>query len=345
MIFSWKKIGFSLGVILGGMGFFFSFVAPVFAQTIPDVSSYDSSINEGDFSLEVTPENPAPFDTVTIRIGSDLVDTNRYPITWTVDGAVVLSGIGKRSLSIKMKDYGQTTSVTFSIQIAQGVVQKKISFTPQDTTILWEAADSYVPPFYEGKKLPSYESLVRITAIPNFLSDKRSFATKNAVYNWSRNKSVVSESGGYGKDSLLIEHNRVRTTEFIEVDASATSGSATAHARITIPFYEPKILFYEKNIVSGITSPLAKTSLFFTTESTTIRAVPYFFSVVRNNPNSLKFSWTMNDKAVSLTDRNKDIITLQRPEASGSAKLGLSVENTLKLFQSAQNSLSILFKK
>jgi hypothetical protein len=245
-----------------------------------------------------------------------------------------------------MKDYGQTINVLFTIKLADSTIQKRISLTPQDTTMLWEAVDSYVPPFYQGKKLPAYESLVRIAAVPNFLSDKRSVASKNAVYNWSRNKSVIPNAGGYGKDSILIMHNRIRPTEFIEVDASSTEGSSAAHAQITIPFYNPKIVFYERNPISGIKYVLATNSIFFNTESTIVEAIPYFFSVVNKNPNTLAYTWTMNNKPVTTSDlNNKNRLTLQKPDASGSAKLELSVENTTKLFQSAKSSLSVLFKK
>lgn len=342
MIFSWKKKSFILGAAL----LFALFGTLAHAQTIPDVSSYDSSVNEQDFDFEITPENPGPHDMVTIRITSNLVDTNRYLITWTVDGAVVSSGIGKRSITVQTKDYGERTLVVWAIQLADSIIQKQLVLAPQDTTLLWEAVDAYVPPFYPGKKLPSYESLVRIAALPNFLADHRSVATKDAVYTWTRNKSVATDAGGYGKDSILIQHNRVRTSEAIEVDASSTSGSARAHAKITIPFYDTKILFYEIDPLSGIKSPLAKSSLFFDRESTTIEAAPYFFSVINKNPNNLKFSWVMNGKPVSLANtKKKNVITLQKPAASGSAQIGLTVENTSKLFQSAKNSFSILFRK
>ncbi len=345
MIFNWKKIA-----LITIIGVAFVVLCPVAritrAQTIPNVSSYDTSINEGDFDLEVTPENPSAFDTVTIKVTSSLVDTNRYPIIWSVNNSVVLSGIGERTVTIKMKDYGQSINVIFSIKLIDSTIQKRLSLTPQDTTMLWEAVDSYVPPFYSGKKLPTYESLVRIAAVPNFLKDKRSLATKDAVYNWSRNKSVVPNAGGYGKDSILIMHNRIRPSELLEVDASSTDGSSAAHAQITIPFYNPKIVFYERNPISGIKYSLATNSIFFNTDSTIVEAIPYFFSVTNKNVNSLKFSWAMNNKAVVTTDlTNKNRLTLQKPDASGSAKIDLSVENTSKLFQSAKSSLSVLFKK
>jgi hypothetical protein len=94
-------------------------------------------------------------------------------------------------------------------------VTKEVILAPQDAAILWEAVDSYAPPFYEGKKLPSPESIVRIASIPNFLGIKQSSSTKNAVYVWSRNKSVIPDAGGYGKILFLFN-----TTAFDQVNLS-----------------------------------------------------------------------------------------------------------------------------
>jgi hypothetical protein len=179
---------------------------------------------------------------VTIKVSSNLVDANRYPITWTVDGAVIASGIGKRTITVDTKDYGQSVTVSMSIQLVESTVTKQVILAPQDATILWEAVDSYAPPFYQGKKLPSYESVVRIISIPNFLSDKTPSGTKNAVYVWSRNGNAVPDAGGYGKDSILIQHNRVRENEVIGVNASSTDGSSQSSSSITISFFDPFIL-------------------------------------------------------------------------------------------------------
>lgn len=342
MVFSLMKTSISISIIFLSL----SFGIPTYAQTFDDIQSYDTVVNAGDFEFEMTPQNPGPYQQVSIRLLSDLVDTNRYPITWTVDGTVVASGIGTRSITITTKEYGQTVSVTMSIRLVDSTVSKQVFITPQDTTILWEAVNSYVPPFYQGKKLPSFESLVRVTAIPNFLSEKTSTATKNAVYNWSRADRVVPDGSGYGKDSLLIQHNRVRRQEVIEVTTSDVGATGKANAKTTISFFDPQILFYERDMDTGIISPLTKNSFYLAKKSTTIHAVPYFFSTNNNNLNSLKFAWTMNGNPISLSDQRKqNSLTVQNPDAAGKSTLGLSVENTSKLFQSSQKSLDVFFQK
>jgi hypothetical protein len=359
MIFSWKKIGVvSLIIITLLIGS----NLPVSAQSTPapvsiegldsasaaalEASSYESSVNEGDFEFEISPENPGPYTPVSIKLSSNLVDTNRYPITWNINGVAVKSGVGERVINISTKNYGEAITIVVTIELIDSTITKQAVLIPQDVTLIWEAVYSYAPPFYEGKRLPSYESLVRIVSIPNFLGNRPASASKNAVYNWSRNKSIIPNAGGYGKDSILIEHNRVRPSEYIQVTSSSTSGSNQAMGSISIPFFNPIILFYERNAATGIRNLLAKNNLVLNAEASTIEAEPYFFSVINNNPNSLKIDWTMNSKPIALLDaRKKTALSIKKPDSSGNTTIGVTAENVNKLFQTAQKNLSVVFIK
>jgi 5,10-methylene-tetrahydrofolate dehydrogenase/methenyl tetrahydrofolate cyclohydrolase len=54
----------------------------------------------------------------------------------------------------------------------------------------------------------------------------------------------------------------------------------------------------------------------------------------------------MNGKPVIIKDNSdKTSLTLQNPGGTGSATIGISAENTTKLFQSAERTLSIIFRK
>ena len=337
MIFSWNNVRTLMLLTLVLVGVPLS----IDAQSPEEVYSYASSINEGDFDFEMTPENPGPRQSVSFRIESNLVDLNRYPITWTVDGAVVASGIGTRTITATTKDYGQTTTVVASITLAESTITKQFVITPQDTTVFWEAVDAYAPPFYQGKRLPSYESLVRIISIPNFLGNKNSSETKNAVYIWKRNENVIPNAGGYGKDSILIQHNRVRTAEKISVTASSVSAAGQATKSVTIPFFDPIIIAYERNPSTGIRNPLAKKSLTVPSQGTLLEIEPYYFSTLQNNPTFLKIDWSLNNTPVTISDsRKKTTLSLTNPGSGGMATFRVNVENTTKLFQSAQSIIT-----
>ncbi|MDB4984525.1 MAG: seg [Patescibacteria group bacterium] len=313
--------------------------------TIPsDLSSYDSSTNASDIDASVSPENPGAFTTVTVTLDSNIVDLRRYMITWFVDGKSVGSGIGKYTLISKTKGYGQPTSIRAAIALGTGTITKDVLLAPQDMTMMWEATDSYVPPFYQGKKLPGRESIIKIVAIPNFVSKGSALNPANAVYNWMRNGNVVENASGYGNDYLLIKQNKLNASEQIQATASDQGGDAQSTATITVPLFDPKILFYAIDPTTGIRSALAQTSIYFTTPSATIVAEPYGFSVARNNPNNLSLSWTMNDNPVSISDtRHQTDLNLQNPGTAGESSIGLSITNPNTPFQTANAIISAVF--
>ena len=211
-------------------------------------------------------------------------------------------------------------------------------------TMMWEASDSYVPPFYQGKKLPGRESIIKIVAIPNFISNGTAINPGNAVYNWKRNGSVVEDASGYGNDVLLIKQNKLRANEQIEATASDDADSVQATGDITVPLFDPKILFYSIDPNTGIKSPTAQTSINFSGPSTSIVAEPFGFSTLNSNPNSLSFSWTMNNDPVTISDANhQTTLDLQNPGTNGFANIGLSIANPRTLFQTATAQIGAVF--
>lgn len=321
-------------------------------DTIPDdltngSAQYDTGPSENDITLDFNPQNPGSFQDVTVRTSSDYIDLNRYHASWFVNGKKIAEGIGQRTATFKTGAYGQATSLIILIQLPDTLIKKTLRFEPQDMTVLWEAADAYVPPFYQGKKLLPREGIIKAVAIPNFKSSNgTNFRSPNGVYRWSRNGNVVGEATGYGKDFFAFKNNKIRSSEQVTVTASDTSGDHEATQSVTVSTYQPKILFYEKNSKTGITSPFAKSSLKLTGSSAIITAEPFFFSTPQGNPNNLSFEWTMNSSPITLADASKqNTLTLQRPNETGSATLGLALKNPSSLFQTTSGALSILFSK
>jgi hypothetical protein len=325
-------------------------------QTTPDpvipndlaggTSQYDTGPSANDISLEFTPENPGAFQEVTVRITSDYINLNRYNATWFVDGKKIVEGTGQRTASFKTRGYGQRTTIIILVQLPDTLIKKTFFFEPQDITVLWEAVDAYVPPFYQGKKLLPREGLIKAVALPNFRNtDGSLLKSNNGVYRWLRNGNIVTEATGFGKDYYLFKNNKIRSLEEISVVASDTSSERTATQSISVTTYQPKILFYEKNNRTGLVNPFPKRNLNLLGNAAVIVAEPFFFSTT-GNPNDLTFNWTMNTSPITLSDlANQRTLTLQNPGGSGNARLGLSVTNPNSLFQSVTSQLSIVFNK
>ncbi len=348
MVFSSKKILLSL-ILLGALLGTPHTHAQFNTDEIPDdlagtgYASYNTGPSANDVFIELSPENPGPFQDITLRTNSDYLNLNRYNTTWYVDGRLITSGIGARTITTKTRGYGQRTNIIILIELPDTLIKKTITLEPQDVTMIWEAVDAYVPPFYEGKKLPPREGLVKVVAIPNFkTSNGRPFKSEEGVYRWSRNGNVVATATGYGKSGFTFKNNKIRSSEAITVTASDTTGNYETSQSITVPTFNPKILFYEKNARTGLTSPLSTTRLSLVGDQTTIQAEPFFFSLVNKNVNGLEFGWSMNNTPVSLADsNNKQLITLENPGDKGTALLTLGISSPTSLFQAASARLPI----
>jgi chaperonin GroEL len=186
-----RFFGIALGILLCA-----TLTHVTHAETdVAGLNPFLTDVTAEDIDIEQTPDFPSAFENVTIRLSSNATDLNRYRISWTVNGAATKSGIGERVLSVKTGAFGEAVVISATIALPAGPVTKVIRLVPEDATILWEAIDSTVPPFYKGKKLPAPEAIVKLTAIPNFRSEGgRSTSSDNAVYIWKRNGSIIAEA-------------------------------------------------------------------------------------------------------------------------------------------------------
>ncbi len=300
-------------------------------------------VDENDIDLELNPESPSAYDTVTLRLTSNSVDLNRYPITWYINGAKQLSGIGERSFKTTLGDYGSATDIQVAVKLDGESIEKGIILQPQDVTLLWEAVDSYVPPFYPGKKLPSREGIVRVAAIPNFTTTGGNILpSKQGVYIWKRNGSIATGMGGYGKDSLLIKHNKIRANEEISVSVSDVANTTTADRGMTLSFFDPVIHFYHKVFNTPEYARTIDNGFTMNTGETTIIAVPYFFSMLENAYKDLKIDWKINNESFTVEDTENPLaLTLQGDIPNSANVFNLSLSGNKNIFQSATRSLNV----
>ena len=122
-------------------------------------------------AIEVIPEVPGPFERATLVLTSYAADLDRSLVVWSVNGKEIQRGIGKKSFSFILGGVGSVSVVRVDVQTSTlGTITNTLTFNPGYVDILWEASDSYVPPFYKGKALPSSQANMRLTAVPTMLS-------------------------------------------------------------------------------------------------------------------------------------------------------------------------------
>ena len=309
---------------------------------IPYLSSAETQIQvqEGDISVETSPNNPQPYQDVTINISSYATDLNKAIITWQSESGTVLSGIGKTSYSFKA--LGPNTTTIFNINItpvgAMSTISKTIVITPSEIEIMWESADGYTPPFYKGKSLPISGGLIRAVAIPNTNTIKS--GNGSITYTWSNADSTVLDASGYNKNSYVFKNSMFDTKNVISVIAQSVSGNYGAENTINIPVYQPKIVFYKKSPTEGILYNNAlNPEAIMTEDEMTVVAEPYFLSI-KGHEDNFTYSWKINGVGID-TPSKKTELTVRPTSRGGYATINVLIANVSELFQTVSGQLKL----
>lgn len=306
-------------------------------------SSAETEINvqDNEINVETIPDNPQPYQDVTINLTSYATDLNKAIITWQgVRSDQNLTGIGKTSYTFKAG--GPNTTNTFDITItpvgSNNTISKRITISPSEIDILWESIDGYTPPFYKGKALPTLGSSIKVVAVPNTNTIKN--GNGSISYTWKNNDDVVQEVSGYNKNSYTFKSSMFDNINKITVLASSVEGNYGAENTINIKNYKPKILFYKKSPTEGVlyNNILDENSLFPEKEISVV-AEPYFLAL-NGKESSFSYSWNINGN-IADTPKEKNTITIHPESRGGFAIIGLTIENAKELFQKITGQLKI----
>ncbi len=318
-----SKISFKKALVL-----FFIFAAPIF---------YLHALTEQDIVVSVSPEVPGANQNVSINISSYGTNLDNAKITWKLDGAEKLSGNGKTDFSFTTGKAGVSSTVSITIEAEGAILNKKVTILPQNFDVLWQAIDSYTPPFYRGRALPSSESKIRVVAMP--LSND---LPSTFIYQWKRDSTVVGDVSGYGKSYFDLRNNALDKSEDIEVTADKPSVNFGAYKKVTIPIVQPFINFYERTPEQGTDWAHALSgSVSAKGKNVVLVAEPFFFSPKKKNDDTLMYSWKINGGTVTPGEDVSSLTLSLGDNSSGSADVDLKIESVPFLFQEAENSVHI----
>ena len=313
------------------------FPSAVTAQGVPGISN--------PITLSLIPENPRPNDSVTVTIQSFSVDLDAALITWTVNGKKVSSEVGQKSYSLNAGALGSVSRVDVSATAPGISVSESVIIRPADVSLLWES-DTYTPPFYRGKALHSYNGSFRITAIPELMgTGGKLIDSKDLIYTWKKNGSVVADASGYGKNQFIsAQTSYLREGEDVTVEVSAPRDSLVASRSITIRPIVPKVLFYEKNGLYGELYNRALTSRFaLDADEVTLTVEPYFFSISDKRASNMSYIWKLNNREVSDFVNESEITLRREDDQAGRSELSVILQNRNKLLQGAKSNILITF--
>ncbi|MBI5134569.1 MAG: hypothetical protein HZA81_04295 [Candidatus Taylorbacteria bacterium] len=307
----------------------------VSAQTIPGISE--------PIVFSVVPEYPRPNQTIYVSAQSYSTDLNKAIFKWSVNGEIYAEGVGLKEISLKLGKTGTATSISIEVSTPDfGVIRNGMLFRPADVTLLWQS-DTYVPPFYEGKALHSYNGAFKVTAIPEFFdqSGKR-INPKDLIYTWKKNGTVQGSASGFGRDSFTTSQTSyMREGEEITVEVSSPKENLAGSAFTTVVPSLPEIVFYENSPLYGLMYEKAlRNSFDLLSEEITLRAEPFYISGLDPLDGFLSFDWKMNGGSIAdFKDRNE--IVLRKSGTGGRSDINLVVQHRAKLLQGAQGSITI----
>jgi len=309
------------------------------------VISTDTSLAaSADIFIETIPANPNPDEDVLVTLSSYTDNLDTVPISWFINGKALSSGVGKKSFSLRAPKAGSTTTVSANISLPEGIAEKSVVIRPSTMALLWQANDSYAPPFYKGKALPSLGSEIKVVAMPEIKNSSGLVNSKNLVYSWQKNYENSVEDSGYGKNFMIYTGDYLDDSNNVGVTVSTIDGKYSASGTVDMPTLEPKIVFYTNDAVYGTLWERALADTERIDGSGIITAVPYFISPKELLHPSLIWNWFINDSRISISGSKKNSIPLQvQTGVTGISRLRLNIENKDKIFQTANKEINIEF--
>jgi len=302
-------------------------ILPTFSHAEIEIGVLESDINS-----EIIPENPEPYEDVTIKLTSYATDINKAMIVWQNGSDVVLSGYGKTTYTFKALGPDSLSIIDIKITPSGAInsITKRVIINPSEVVLIWESINGYTPPFYKGKSFPSREGSIKVVALPNTNTIKSSKG--NVVYTWKSNGNTALNSSGYGKDSFVFKNSLLKEKEIVGVTASSINGTYNAKKEINIPIVSPKIIFYKKSPSEGVlyNQAIAEETEMIGGEMTLV-AVPYFLSF-KDREDNFNYSWKINDEKIK-TPNKKMELTIRPTSRGGYANISLGLESASEIFQ------------
>lgn len=294
--------------------------------------------------VSIIPENPSPGENVSITLSSYANNLDSVLISWFVDGKSVLSEIGKKSFSVNAPAAGLETTVVATVTLPDGNIEKKIIIRPASMVLLWQANDSYVPPFYKGKALPMPDSSVKVVAMPEIKNNGNIVDPKNMTYTWKLDYTNNQDGSGYGKNYFIYNNDYLEDVNNVNVVVNTLDQKYSAEGSIDIGATNPKILFYKNDVNLGTVWEEALKDGHKIQGDEVIEAAPYFISPQDIRTPTLAWDWFINDYMISVPEYRKNLIPLQvQAGVSGTSKIKLEISNRDKIFASTSQEINVEF--
>lgn len=329
-------------IIIISLAFFLVFSLEARGQVkMPLMSNISESVD-----IKTLPELPSANQDVSVRIESYSFDLNSSEIIWALNGVIKDKGVGKKDFDFKTGAIGTPSLIKILIKTKDGKnIEKSLLIRPAGVDIIWQA-NSFVPPFYKGKALYSYQSRITVVALPEFTNSTGvKINPENLIYKWSKDGTVLGGISGYGKNKFSFTKLLISNPQEIEVEVSSADKNIRASGKIVIEPVEAKAVLYENNPLYGIIYEKAVANNFKMGGSEiTLSVAPYFFGLEELNSGKVKYNWSMNGQNITDKQDSRGITFRNENSESGSTKVSVYLQNETKELQSARTDALLNFE-
>lgn len=292
---------FSLIIIVALGGTLFGM--PVFAQTF----SLPLAL-----SLEIQPPSPSPRQNVTVHAATPTLDTATTFFDWTVDKVhkSELSGYGNDSIQLVAGEVGTSIRVEVVVTGTTGQpAQSSITVYPSTVALSWYA-QTYTPAWYQGKALPTPNSVVVVTATPHIILNGVALKPENLVYTWgfeNRDRLLT----GVGKQSFSVQmSDQTDVDQQVRVTIEDMDQRIRKEGSMFITTTSPHAGVYRLTPLGGIDPRVAVSTLStFKHETIDLQTEPFFFPT--RSKKDLRFQWTIGGLSPSGNPQNPFITTVE----------------------------------
>jgi len=308
------------------------------ALILPGVSAAQVGLQPQN-DIIITPTHPLPGQEFTATIDDYAGGLFGSQITWYYNGEVVPDSINQRSITLTAIDLGQQGIIEAVFLTPSGLEQSLTKVIRPVYVDLIIEPQTRVPGWYEGRALPSYGSQVNATVL---VSDGTIIDPQTLIYTWNINNQVL-EGGpvrGQHKTSFLTPRGGEM---LVSVSVSSVTGATLATRAQAIPIVQPKLTFYERHSLYGLSHiPVASTLNLIGGGATTLQAEPFYLDTrVYNNPDIIE--WQIDGIDINNGSSNPYQITVQPTGISRSSRVNLHVRSLETLLQGAEKSVTVSF--
>ena len=295
-----------------------------------------AQVGTSNLSLTVEPAFPEANQIYSVKL--DGYTQNRASLSWFVNGAEQRAYKNKISMTTQAGGIGTIQNITAKVTLLSGeVIDVKHTVTSNRVDLLIEA-DTEVPHFYNGRRLPSSGSTVHATAL---VFTKTQQTMSAFAYLWKLN-GQTQNGGAIQGDNTFVFTPSFENQTTLEVSVLNKSGATIAQESKVIPIVKPELSFYEKNPLRGQLFTALSNPFLFIGDEITIRAEGYFMSKDLLGSDVLR-RWSVNNKNVESDDADPNELTLHKEGVGASSKISFHIRNLKQLLQGVEKTITINF--